>query len=80
MYVPVRKYTFTLQEREDDIEVSIWYYLFPSFYIVRYFNSDSLGSWERAMATHSSVLAWKIPGMMEPGELSSMGSHRVRQD
>ena len=29
------------------------------------------------MATHSSVLAWRIPGMGEPGELPSMGSHRV---
>ena len=29
------------------------------------------------MATHSSVLAWRIPGMEEPGGLPSMGSHRV---
>ena len=29
------------------------------------------------MATHSSVLAWRIPGMGEPGGLTSMGSHRV---
>ena len=32
------------------------------------------------MATHSSVLAWRIPGMGEPGELPSMESHRVRHD
>ena len=32
---------------------------------------------EKAMATHSSVLAWRIPGMAEPGGLPSMGSHRV---
>ena len=32
------------------------------------------------MATHSSVLAWRIPGKMEPGGLPSMGSHRVRHD
>ena len=32
---------------------------------------------EKEMATHSSVLAWRIPGMGEPGGLSSMGSHRV---
>ena len=32
------------------------------------------------MATHSSVLAWKIPGMGEPHGLSSMGSHRVGHD
>ena len=32
---------------------------------------------EKEMATHSSVLAWRIPGTGEPGELTSMGSHRV---
>ena len=32
---------------------------------------------EKEMATHSSVLAWRIPGMREPGGLPSMGSHRV---
>ena len=32
------------------------------------------------MATHSSVLAWRIPGMGEPSGLSSMGSHRVGHD
>ena len=32
---------------------------------------------EKEMATHSSVLAWRIPGTKEPGRLLSMGSHRV---
>ena len=32
------------------------------------------------MATHSSVLAWRIPGMAEPGGLPSMGLHRVGHD
>ena len=32
------------------------------------------------MATHSSILAWRIPGTGEPGGLPSMGSHRVRHD
>ena len=35
---------------------------------------------EKEMATHSSVLAWRIPGMREPGGLPSKGSHRVRHD
>ena len=35
---------------------------------------------EKEMATHSSVLAWRIPGMGEPGGLQSMGSHRVGCD
>ena len=32
---------------------------------------------EKGMATHSSILAWKIPWMEEPGRLQSMGSQRV---
>ena len=35
---------------------------------------------EKEMATHSSVLAWRIPGMGEPGGLLSVGLHRVRHD
>ena len=35
---------------------------------------------EKEMATHSSVLAWRIPGTGEPGGLRSMGSHRVEHD
>ena len=35
---------------------------------------------EKEMATHSSILAWRIPGTGEPGGLPSMGSHRVRHD
>ena len=37
-------------------------------------------SLEKEMATHSSVFAWRIPGTGEPGELPSMGSHRVGHD
>ena len=35
---------------------------------------------EKEMATHSSVLAGRIPGMGDPGGLPSMGSHRVKHD
>ena len=35
---------------------------------------------EKGIATHSSIPAWRIPGMEEPGELQSMGSQRVRHD
>ena len=41
------------------------------------FHSHAL---EKEMATHSSVLAWRIPGTVEPGGLPSMGSHRVGHD
>ena len=37
-------------------------------------------AFEKEMATHSSVLAWRIPGMGEPGGLPSVGSCRVRHD
>ena len=40
----------------------------------------SLPALEKEMATHSSVLAWRILGTMEPGGLPSMGSHRVGHD
>ena len=40
----------------------------------------SLHALEKEMATHSSVLAWRIPRTGEPGGLPSMGSHRVRYD
>ena len=35
---------------------------------------------EKEMATHSSVLAWRVPGTWEPDGLPSMGSHRVGHD
>jgi len=37
-------------------------------------------SLEKEMATHSSVLAWRIPGTGEPGGVLSLGSHRVGHD
>ena len=40
----------------------------------------SLHALEKEMATHSSVFAWGIPGMAEPGGLPSLGSHRVGHD
>ena len=39
----------------------------------------SIIEWKE-MATHSSVLAWRIPGTVEPGGLPSVGSHRVGHD
>ena len=35
---------------------------------------------EEGMATHSSILAWRIPWTEEPGRLQSMGLHKVRHD
>ena len=45
------------------------------------YNTGDMGSvLEEGMATHSSILAWRIPGTEEPGGLPSMGSQRVRHD
>ena len=43
------------------------------------FNKESKTG-EKAMAPHSSTLAWKIPWAEEPGRLQSMGSHRIGHD
>ena len=48
-----------------------------SLYVVIYM---MLTTSEKAMATHSSTLAWKIPWTEEPGRLQSMGSQRVGHD
>ena len=45
---------------------------------VEFLNQED--SLEKEIATHSSVLAWRIPGTEEPGGLQSMGSQRVRHD
>ena len=43
-------------------------------------SQTSMHALEKEMATHSSMLAWRIPEMEEPGWLPSMGSHRVGHD
>ena len=48
--------------------------IIKNIYILTYILS------EKAMAPHSSILAWKIPRMEEPARLQSMGSRRVRHD
>ena len=56
--------------------------LLPSLlYYLKAINIDPIGDHtEKAMAPHSSTLAWKIPWAEEPGGLQSMGSRRVRHD
>ena len=44
------------------------------------FDGDLQESLEKGMATHSSILTWRIPWIEEPGRLQSMGSKRVRHD
>ena len=55
------------------------YFLLPVFISNQYFsNLDFI--LEKEIATHSSVLAWRIPGMEEPDGLPSVGSYRVTHD
>ena len=59
-------------------QVQVWHvYCYRS-----YINSIPLSFFfsQMEMATHSGILAWKIPGTEEPGRLQSMGSHRVRHN
>ena len=49
----------------------------PTMQEIRVQSLDWEDPLEKEMATHSSILAWKIPWMEEPGRLQSMGSERV---
>ena len=69
-------------KESDTTEQLIWSdliccvrYCYPIFT-----NHSNFHALEKKMATHSSVLAWRIPGTGEPGGLPSMGSHRVGHD
>ena len=59
------------------IKTNIKHSVFNRFWVLCPF---ALSQLEKEMATHSSVLAWRIPGTGEPGGLPSMGSHRVGHD
>ena len=52
----------------------------PTMWETRFQSLGQKDLLEKEMATHSSILAWKIPWMEEPGRLQSMGSQRVRDD
>jgi len=55
-----------------------FYVLLMRKYVLNAYYLDSI--LEKAMAPHSTTLAWKIPWMQEPGRLQSMGSLEVRDD
>ena len=54
--------------------------LLPTMWETRVQSLGQEGLLEKEMATHSSVLVWRIPGTGEPGGLPSVGSHRVGHD
>ena len=55
-------------------------YQVPTGYFTHGSNLACTHALEKGMATHSSILAWRIPGTEEPGGLPSVGSHRVGHD
>ena len=57
-----------------------FYFIFKLYIIVLVLPNIHFHALEKEMATHSSVLAWRIPGTGKHGGLLSMGSHRVRHD
>ena len=70
---------------ENSMDEGVWWAAIHGFAKSRTWLSDFAFTFhfhalEKEMATHSSVLAWRIPGMGEPGGLLSLGSHRVGHD
>ena len=71
------------EDREIEVEeilqvVISW--VFPNIQLTDFTFTFLFHALEKEMATHSSVLAWRIPGTAEPSGLPSMGSHRVGHD
>ena len=84
----IAKTVSKLEERVPDFKITIVMYVVLTVLVSREIatNTRKVAPWYflllyyGCMATHSSVLAWRIPGMGESGGLLSMGSHRVRHD
>ena len=82
MYNIVIQYFYSLYCTQSYYKIlAIFFILCITFSVLFIFYLVVYTAWsafpEKAMAPHSSTLAWKIPWMEEPGELQSMGSHRV---
>ena len=69
--------TLVINSHLDNAHLNV---VFSKSLVILIINLTNYYILEKAMATHSSTLAWKIPWMEEPGGLPSMGSHRVRHD
>ena len=65
---------------KNGIHVSFSILIFSGYVLSSGIAGSYGGFTEKAMAPHSSTLAWKIPRMEEPGRLQSMGSQRVGHD
>ena len=65
------------EERRWGLAASLW-----DTHHVLFLDGGGVGEapWDKAMATHPSILDWRDPWAEEPGGLQSMGSHRVKHD
>ena len=73
--VATRNYASSLKMFLANAEI-----IFIYFHSISYMKSPSFNGMEKAMAPHSSALAWRIPWTEEPGGQQSMGSLRVGHD
>ena len=73
-------YTLCLKEYKTAVHVNRTVIIFSCFEPHEQFVTDSTSKSEKAMAPHSSTLAWKIPWTEEPGRLQSMGWLGVGHD
>ena len=78
--------SWTILKKLNDLKFKVGYMIYHNFVLIFFKKINSILSsivylvLEKAMAPHSSTLAWKIPWMEEPGGLQSMGSLRVGYD
>ena len=68
------------QKAKFEFALCMWNFTQNLHCIYNYLHSINIVLLEKAVATHSSVLAWRIPGTGEPGGLPSLRSHRVGHD
>ena len=75
---PRKPYQYFIQLQLHNSESNI--YIYKLTHSILTFNYIYILAWEKATASHSSPLAWKIPWIEEPGGLQSLGSLRVGHD
>ena len=74
----MKNYTKTLVHRYQDFPVAQMVKNLPAVQETQVRSLGQKDPQEKGMATHASILAWKIPGTEDPGKLQLMGSQRVR--
>ena len=79
-YIYTMEYDSAIKKNSFESVLMRWMKLEPIIWLSDFTFTFHFHALEKEMTTHSSVLAWRIPGTEEPGGLSSIGSHGVRHD